>query len=142
MKRVSYRVSIKREGGGGEGIKQEKKEEDKQEKESPAQKERKKDEGIMRGQAGSQKNRAGDGARFVGEGPGGRVRDQRISFPLGLGSNHSNRKPCPALATTTIHRTYKMHSFVSAEQKNIKLKYKSCCLKRVCVESYMLTNSH
>lgn len=45
--------------------------------------ERKTDGGIMRGQAGSENNkqekaeRRGDGARFVGDGPGGRAREER-----------------------------------------------------------------
>lgn len=44
---------------------------------------RKRDEGIMSRQAGSEKNRAeerqegGDGARFVGEGPGGKAKEEQ-----------------------------------------------------------------
>lgn len=35
-----------------------------------------------------------------------RNRDQRIFAPLCLGSNHRNRKPCPALAETLYRRAH------------------------------------
>lgn len=66
---------------------------------------RKTDEGIMRRQAGSEKNRAEERQEREEKAPGlwvkvqvarqKRNRDQRIGAPLCPGSNHSYRKPCP-----------------------------------------------
>lgn len=117
----------------------------------------------MRRQAGSEKKKRGRKMRGEEMAPGlwvkvqvaklKRNRDQRIFALLCLGSNHRNRKPCPALASSeqctqaeTLYRrahtrTYARasthaHARLHAHQnallrqgwKEHLLKYKSCCL--------------
>lgn len=89
---------------------------------------RKRDEAIIRSQSGSEKNRAkerregGDGARFVGEGPGGKAKEEQRQKDLcsalpGQQSQKQEALPWQAVSKAHMQRqlTHRQFNFCLCE---------------------------